>query len=34
MKETDNVEVNAVCDVFDKRTRKAAELTGEVLHSL
>ncbi len=28
MKETDNVEVNAVCDVFDKRARQAAQLTG------
>lgn len=28
MKETDNVEVNAVCDVFDKRAQQAAQLTG------
>ena len=28
MKETDNVEVTAVSDVFDKRARQAAELTG------
>ena len=28
MKEADNVEVNAVCDVFDKRARQAAQLTG------
>jgi len=28
MKESDNVEVAAVCDVFDKRTEKAAQLTG------
>ncbi|HPT28877.1 MAG TPA: Gfo/Idh/MocA family oxidoreductase, partial [Bryobacteraceae bacterium] len=28
MKETDKVEVNAVCDVFDKRAQQAAQLTG------
>lgn len=28
MKETDNVEVNAVCDVYDKRAQQAAKLTG------
>lgn len=28
MKETDNVEVNAVCDVFDKRAQQAAAMTG------
>ncbi|MCC6264165.1 MAG: Gfo/Idh/MocA family oxidoreductase [Bryobacterales bacterium] len=28
MKESDNVTVNAVCDVFDKRARQAAEMTG------
>lgn len=28
MKETDNVTVNAVCDVFDKRAQQAAALTG------
>lgn len=28
MKETDNVEVTAVCDVFDKRAQHAAQLTG------
>ncbi len=28
MKETDNVSVDAVCDVFDKRARQAAALTG------
>jgi predicted dehydrogenase len=28
MKETDNVEVNAVCDVYDKRAQEAARLTG------
>jgi len=28
MKETDNVQVNAVCDVFDKRAQQAAQLTG------
>jgi predicted dehydrogenase len=28
MKESDNVEVAAVCDVFDKRARQAAQLTG------
>jgi predicted dehydrogenase len=28
MKETDNVEVNAVCDVYDKRAQQAAQLTG------
>jgi predicted dehydrogenase len=28
MKETDNVEVNAVCDVFDKRAQEAARISG------
>jgi len=28
MKEADNVEVNAVCDVYDKRAQQAAQLTG------
>jgi predicted dehydrogenase len=28
MKETDKVEVNAVCDVYDKRAQQAAQLTG------
>ncbi|MBI4893714.1 MAG: Gfo/Idh/MocA family oxidoreductase [Acidobacteria bacterium] len=28
MKETDNVEVSAVCDVFDKRAKQAAQITG------
>jgi predicted dehydrogenase len=28
MKESDNVEVIAVCDVFDKRAQQAAQLTG------
>ena len=28
MKETDSVEVAAVCDVFDKRAQRAAKLTG------
>ena len=28
LKETDNVEVSAVCDVFDKRAQQAASLTG------
>lgn len=28
MKESDNVTVNAVCDVFDKRAQQAAALTG------
>src|SRR5688572_7326733 len=28
MKESDNVEVAAVCDVYDKRASKAAQLTG------
>lgn len=28
MKEADNVEVTAVCDVFDKRAQQAAQLTG------
>jgi predicted dehydrogenase len=28
MKETDNVEVNAVCDVFDKRAQQAAQISG------
>lgn len=28
MKESDNVEVTAVCDVFDKRAQRAAQLTG------
>jgi predicted dehydrogenase len=28
MKETDKVEVNAVCDVYDKRAQQAAKLTG------
>jgi predicted dehydrogenase len=28
MKEADKVEVNAVCDVFDKRAQRAAQLTG------
>jgi predicted dehydrogenase len=28
MKEADNVEVTAVCDVFDKRAQRAAQMTG------
>lgn len=28
MKEADKVEINAVCDVFDKRAQQAAQLTG------
>jgi predicted dehydrogenase len=28
MKETDKVDVNAVCDVYDKRAQQAAQLTG------
>lgn len=32
MKEADNIEVVAVCDVFDKRTQQAAQLTGGELY--
>jgi len=28
MKESDNVEISAVCDVFDKRAQRAASMTG------
>ena len=28
MKETDNVEITAVCDIFEKRAQEAAKLTG------
>jgi predicted dehydrogenase len=32
MKDSDNVEIGAVCDVFDKRAREAATLTGGKIH--
>src|SRR6266496_3569614 len=32
MRESDNIDVTAVCDIFDKRARMAAELTGGKIH--
>ena len=32
MRESDNIDVTAVCDLWDKRARQAAELTGGKIH--